>query len=328
MRSHLNSRFCMVAQFLNVLEKLAPPRRSRGIVVVFDIGKRREKGPLGFDFAEREIWFVHDVEAMEQYLSTALSVDDRCTVLVWYQDYESFFHIMGFLSRFDGQKQRDKTTAYAREAYGYYLSRMNEGNAIPDSDLPPHFCDSPLPFELLVALDSSSLHRDHLSSPSIGLMQILRTISYVHGGQFAVITRPAKAKTSNAGTVLSLLETCGCDEFSDHRPEARAIYSQLEDLNLLIPKLWDTLGNIQLISLSKVEDGISPSTYIIESEAHHFHFIEAYKHYLSQPANTPQALLDLLGISAPPIESPKSTYLVHAAHEQLLDEIQSSHEYH
>ena len=81
----------MVPQSLNVLEKLAPPGRSRGIVVVFDIGNRRQKGPLGFVFAEKEIWFVHDVEAMEQYLLEALNVEDRCTVLVWYHDYQSFF---------------------------------------------------------------------------------------------------------------------------------------------------------------------------------------------------------------------------------------------
>lgn len=312
----------MEPQFLNVLKKLAPPGRSRGIVVVFDIGNRREKGPLGFDFAEKEIWFVYDESALEQYLLKALKVDDRCTVLVWYHDYESFFRIMGFLSRFDGQKQRDLTTKYAREAYGYYLSKMNGGKTIAVPDLPSYFCDTPLPFELMVALDSSSLHRDHLSSPSIGLLQILRTISYLHGGQFAVITRLAKAKSANAGQVLSLLENCGCSGFSDHRPEARAVYSQLEHINLLIPKLWDTLSNIQLISLSKVEDGISPKSYMIESEDHHFQFINAYKQYLSQPTNIPQALLDLLGVSAPPIEPPKATYLVHAAHEQLLDEVQ------
>ncbi|EDK39011.2 hypothetical protein PGUG_03109 [Meyerozyma guilliermondii ATCC 6260] len=312
----------MVPQSSNVLEKLAPPGRSRGIVVVFDIGNRRQKGPLGFVFAEKEIWFVHDVEAMEQYLLEALNVEDRCTVLVWYHDYQSFFYIMGFLSRFDGQKQRDKTSVYAREAYGYYLSKINGGKAIPDPDLPPYFCDTPLPFELMVALDPSSLHRDHLSSSSIGLLQILRTITYLHGGQFAVITGSAKTNSNNAGSVLSILEKCGCDGFSDHRPEAQAVYSHSEDVNLLIPKSWDTLKSIQSIILAKVEDGVSPKSYMIESEDDHFRFIETYKHYLSQPNNTSQELLDLLGISAPPIESPKSAYSVHAAHEQLLNEIQ------
>ncbi len=46
--------------------------------MVFDIGNRRQKGPLLSAFAEKEIWFVHDVEAMEQYLLEALNVEDRC----------------------------------------------------------------------------------------------------------------------------------------------------------------------------------------------------------------------------------------------------------
>lgn len=313
----------MLQNIHEFLGRLAPPERLKEFVVVIDVDKQTEKGPIVYDYAEKEIWLVHNLDVVKGYLLSVLKAAERCTVVVWYDDAVLFFRTMEFLYNFDNLKQTWNTVQYATHAYNYYLSKIS-GKTMNNTQLPPFCCDMPIGFELLVAIAPSKLHRHHLSSTSIGLIQILRTVTYIHGGQFAILQGEG-SKSYNTSGILQLLEKVGCDGFvSDQRPDAKPVYMPSDKVSLLIPKLWDTLDNIQLLSASKVDNGLDSEGYMIQNDEDHHNFLQQYKSSISDPSGPSlRQLLATIDAVEPEAKPTKVIYLVRESYEQLVSDIES-----
>lgn len=295
---------------LDVLDQLIPPGNSRGLVVVFDPSLLREKGPVVFDSADTDVLFVHSLAAMQPYLRSAMVSAQRCTVLVWYYDYESLFQTLAFLALFDSTKHRARTSELAQEAYTSQMARLEGSPHNIHRHLPELCCCDPLPFELVLVVDAATFRRDHLSPASIAVNQILRTLSYIHGGQYAVVTRSHYLPAS-ALSVLQMLETLGCDGFLDgDRHDAKQVYAPEDHVNLYVPKLWDTLDNIAAISASKVDSGPLAANFMFDAAHGVRLFIVAYGQYASRPTSSSlRTLLDHIGVAKTAIESPQQVLM-------------------
>lgn len=234
-----------------------------------------------------DIYLISNLNIFKDYVQKVIlkNIQGKITVFVVFNSLESFVPILAFLSSFNDIEARQQQKQKYCDDYVYYLKQLQMVNGdgasdVYESDLHLYSgqCDQPLPFELVVILDSQSLKGDHLSPRSISIQQLLRLLTLKHGGLFACISNTPQIM-SKSDSVLDVLLQIGYQPNSSNnnehttRPKPIPIYQQSQvsansdiKVHLLIPKGWDSWNKIQILATSSIADTEDPSYYTLSNE--------------------------------------------------------------
>lgn len=234
-----------------------------------------------------DICIISNLNIFEKYLRRELSQSThrKITVITVLSDIKVFIQTMIFLNSFDNDEGRLQNKNQFTEEYAYYLKEMqygddNSGYELNESELAfsPGQCDVPLPFELIVVLDTLELNDDHLSPRSVFLQQFFRFVSLKHGGIF-VCTSNTTSLITDEKVILSFLLQIGhqgitkTQQIQLNRPEPIALYQSSRDSNntnlyirLLLPKGWDSWNKIQILATPAIYENGNSKYYILANE--------------------------------------------------------------
>lgn len=234
-----------------------------------------------------DIYIISNIELFENYLEKELQKEEyrSITIITMVNDIGALIQAMSFLNAFDDIESRQRNKDKFSEDYVYYLKGIqseNDTNGINLSEqalaLPPGQCDQPLPFELVIVLDSDNFNDDHLSPKSVYLQQQFRFTALKHGGSFVCMPNTYQLLADEKMILQFLLQigiqyTTGTMQIQSNRPEPVAIYKEslgrdnANQIRLLTPKGWDSWNKIQILATSVIHDKEAANYYILANES-------------------------------------------------------------
>lgn len=208
-----------------------------------------------------EVIVVTNIFLVEDYVKDLLKREssDPVTVISITSQIGTLVKHCKLIGKYLSHRHDGKLTLnYAKRQSSYTTSTENDQLRMDPNEVATHkgVCNYMLGVELVVVVDSHTIHHDFLSRNSVMMQQLARFISMKHGATYTCVSN-SKGIFMDCNSVLSFLDKTGVAGFSSNGlPKASPNYEQVDAddlrtyrINSMIPNGWDTWQRIKILAL-------------------------------------------------------------------------------